>query len=289
MKKYLKLLRLPQQSIALVPLLFGALDAKYYNWSVLTSIAIGVFLISISHFVINEYVDSQDTDQFNERNKTDLNHRQHKNIIFAIYIFLTIAGSAIFLYYHLYIALALYLFFGNFYSIKPLRFKANFPWDMIAPAIAWGAVPYSIAFTLNHLPYEAMVSVASVSGLLFGFGMQAVHYLADGQADKKAGIKNWCTVLGYKNFLRIVDKVAIASLMGFVYLVYRHESWWYYPLIFNLAYMLIIIGYARAAIYEPNLDRLHSIARRSFRRGVWMFAAIMVYLILALWKNSPTS
>lgn len=284
-KKLLKLCRLPEQTIAIVPFLFGALDSHFYDLQTLLILGFGLFLLSVSFFVINEYVDSFDTDQNNARKENTFNFLHNRKLIFAVFSILTVTGSVIFVKYGLFFPLIIILFFGNFYSVPPLRFKSRFPWDMIAPMIAWG-IPYSLAFSLQGLPYDSMLSVGVISFALFGIPMQGIHYLADAEADKKAGISNFCTVLGYRNFLRLIDKIAIGGLLGFVYLVYRREQWWYYPVILASIYELLIIGYARAAIYFPKLLKLQSIANRSYDKGIKVFFLITVFQILAILKLS---
>lgn len=283
--KILKILRLPEQTVSLVPFLFGALDADLTNKQILFFLGLGLLLVSVSFFVINEFVDSFDTDQNNFRKDHGFNFLTNKKLILGLFFLLVISGSAIFLWYQQYFPLILILFFGIGYSVPPLRFKARFPWDMIAPLVAWGLVPYSLAFSLKGLPYENIISVASVSFALFGIPMQGIHYLADAESDKKAGLFNFCTVMGYKNFLRLIDKIAIGGLLGFIYLIYRHESWWYWPVILASIYELLIIGYARAAIYHPTLDKLHSIAIRSYKKGVSVFLLILIWLLWAIWRS----
>lgn len=282
------MLRLPQQSIALVPFILGALDANYLKLETLVCVGAGLLCLSIGSFVINEYVDSFDTDATNARKEKLFDFKNYRKSVLTIFILLNVLGSLIFIKYGLIIPLIAYLFVSFFYSVPPLRFKAHFPWDMIAPIIAWGAIPYSLAYSLNGLPYGSMIHVASLSMAFFGIPMQGIHYLADAEDDKKAGITNWCIVLGYKNFLRVIDKCAILGLLGFVYLVYRRESWWYYPVILASIYELLIIGYARASIYFPSFEKLHSIATRSYKKGVQVFGLILIWLIWALLKVSNT-
>ncbi len=232
--------------------------------------------------MINEYVDSFDTDQNNSRKDSHFNFLTNEKTVLGLFFLLAFLGSLIFIWYRQYFPLILILFFGIGYSVPPFRFKARFPWDMIAPLISWGLIPYSLAFSLRGLPYEAMISVASVSFALFGISMQGIHYLADAETDKNAGISNWCTVMGYRNFLRLIDKIAIGGVLGFTYLVYKHERFWYWPVILAGIYELLIIGYARAAIYHPTLARLQSIANRSYRKGILVFVLILIFQIWAI-------
>lgn len=285
-RKIAKILRIPEQTVAVVPFLFGALDSGYLDVTRLIIVGIGLFLLSISFFVINEYVDSFDTDQTNPRKDAGFNFRKHRNIVLGIFVLLALSGSLIFASYGLFLPLVFFLFFGIFYSVPPLRFKGKFPWDMIAPLIAWGAVPYSLPFSLAGLPYSSIISVASLSMASFGIVMQGIHYLADAEEDKKAGLQNWCTVLGYKNFVRVIDKFAIAGLLGLLYLLYRHESFWYYPMILASIYELLVVGYARAAIYHPTLEKLQSIAIRSYRKGILIFLVVLAYQIWVILKIS---
>lgn len=284
-KKTFKMLRIPEQSIALVPFLFGVLDSKFQNTNTILTVGFGLLLLSIGSFVINEFVDSFDTDSTNSRKERVFDFSKNKKTSLVIFALLNLAGGGIFIYFGLYIPLFVFLFFATFYSAPPVRFKGRFPWDMIAPLIAWGGVPYSLGFSLSGLPYESIISVASLTMVCFGIPMQGIHYLADAQDDSRAGLQNWCTVLGYRNFLRVIDKFAIAGLVGFMYLLYRHESWWYYPIILASIYELLVIGYARAAIYHPTLRRLQSIAIRSYKRGIWVFLFILAYQVWALSKT----
>lgn len=287
-KKILKILRLPEQAVAIVPFLFGALDSKFYILNSLSWVGFGLFLLSIGSFVINEYFDSFDTDSTNLRKEHTFNFLKNKKIVLSLFGLFVLSGSVIFIFYGLFFPLLVFLFFGIFYSVPPLRFKGRFPWDMIAPLIAWGAVPYSLTFSLQGLPYASIINVASLSMASFGIVMQGIHYLADAQEDKKAGLQNWCTVLGYKNFVRVIDKFAIAGLLGILYLLYKHESWWYYPLILASVYELLVVGYARAAIYQPTLERLHSITVRSYKKGIVVFMAVLIYQIWVILKLSHT-
>lgn len=283
--RFFKILRLPEQTIAIVPFLFGALDSHFYDLRTLSVLGFGLLLLSISFFVINEYVDSFDTDQSNVRKENSFNFIANRNLILGLFTILTITGSVIFIGFGLYLPLIIILFFGNFYSAPPLRFKGRFPWDMIAMMITWG-IPYSLTFSLQGLSYASMLNVGSISFALFGVPMQGIHYLADAETDEKAGISNFCTVMGYRNFLRLIDKISIGGLLGFIYLVYRREQWWYYPVILASVYELLVIGYARAAIYFPNFSKLQSIANRSYAKGIKVFILIVIFQIWAILKIS---
>lgn len=285
-KRFFKILRLPEQTISLVPFLFGAMDSHFLKLDILVPVGFGLLLLSIGSFVINEYVDSFDTDARNPRKENHFNFSKNRKATVAFFALLNLAGGVIFIYYGLVIPLVVFLFFATFYSVRPFRFKGRFPWDMIAPLIAWGGVPYSLTFSLTGLPYASMISVATLSMGSFGIVMQGIHYLADAEEDKAAGLQNWCTVMGYKNFVRVIDKFAIGGLIGLLYLLYKHESWWYYPVILASIYELLIVGYARAAIYHPTLERLQSIAVRSYKKGIWVFLGILLYQIVIVLKLS---
>lgn len=283
-KAFFSIFRIPEQTIYLVPYFFGILASGYRDLDVVFTVALGLFLLGLAAFITNEYVDSFDTDKVNTRNKAPLDFQKYKKIILLIFLALTLGGSTIFIYYQLYIPLFLLYLFGFFYSFPPLRFKGRFPWDMIAPIISAGLAPYSIGFSLSHLPYEAMLSTGFIVLGCMGFCFQGIHELADAESDKKGGLTTWATVLGYHNYLRVIDKVAILGVLAFGYMVYRHENWWLYPTIIILVYQLLVIGYARAAIYQPGLERLHSIGKRAFPIGAGLLIGILIFQIWALTK-----
>lgn len=289
MPKLFKILRLPEQTIAVVPFLFGALDSGFRDYPTLLVVGLATVCLNLSFYVINGFIDAKDTDKNNGRNNFGFDFSGHRKLIFLLWLIFTLTGSLIFLRFGLYLPLFLLLFFGNFYSAPPIRFKARFPWDMIAPMIAAGLIPYSLTYSLVGLPYESIINVGSVSFALFAIPMQGIHYLADAEDDKKAGIVNFCTVMGYRPFLRLIDKIAIGGLLGFIYLIYRHERFWYWPVILASIYELLIIGYARAAIHHPTLQRLQSIANRSYQKGILVFALILIFQIwvLARWPAIP--
>ncbi len=282
LKGFIGIMRIPEQVIYIVPYLFGILASNFRDYQTIFYVGLGLVFLGISAFMVNEYIDSFDTDSENDRNKAPLDFKKYKLPILGIATFFGIMGGLIFIYYELFVALILLLIFGFLYSIPPVRFKGRFPWDMVANLIAAGFVPYSLGFNLNNLPYDVMLTSGFIVLACLGFCFQGIHELADAEADKKAGLNTWATVLGYHNFLRILDKVAILGLLAFAYMVYRHESWWLYPTIIILAYQLLVIGYARAAIYQPDLKRLHSIGKRSFPIGAMMLIAIMIFQIWAL-------
>lgn len=285
LKGFLEIFRIPEQAIYLVPFLFGMLDSGFRDNQTILIVGIGLIFLGLAAFATNEYVDGLDTDKFNDRNKNaPLDFKKYKSAIIAVFLFFSFIGSVIFLYYHLFIPLILLYIFGMFYSLPPLRFKGRFPWDMIAPLLSCGLAPYLIGFNLAGLPFETVLSISLLSLGAIGFCFQGIHEIADLEADKKAGLATWATILGYHNFLRILDKVAIAGLLGIIYLVYRHENWWIYPMLIVSSYQLLVIGYMRAAIYQPGLTRLHSIGKRAFPIGAAMLIGILIFQIWALYQ-----
>lgn len=283
-QKFLMALRITEQTIYLTPYFFGILASGYRQHTNIYIVALGLAALGLAAFITNEYVDSFDTDKENKRKSAPMDFSQNKLPITIIFILLTIAGSIIFIFYGLIFQLLLLYLFGFFYSFPPLRFKGRFPWDIIAPSISCGLVPYSIGFAFVGSSYGAMLTAAFAVLICAYFCFQGIHEVIDLEADKRGGLTTWATVLGYRSYLRILEMVAILGLLISGYMLYKHESWWLYPVVVVLIYQVLVIGYIRAAVYQPGLERLHKLGKRAFKLGAVALTLILIFQIWALYQ-----
>ncbi len=143
-KLYLKMMRLTHQSTAIVALFFGSLDAHFYNLTVIIPVAVGFFFVSVSSFVINEFIDAKDTDKFSKRDRPLASITVSKKLTFLIWATTGVTGTIILFYYGLYWQAVLSLLAGLAYSIPPIRLKARFPYDQLTVFFYLIFVPYSL-------------------------------------------------------------------------------------------------------------------------------------------------
>lgn len=280
---YFRILRVKEQSTALVALFFGALDASHLDLANLLIIAAGFFTLSVSSFIINEYIDAKDTDKYSARVRSLTHQPVVGRIVFIFWIFFVLLGSAVLFWYQLYWQALATVVLGTAYSLPPVRLKAKFAFDMLCIYLYLIVIPYSIGFSLNGLPFDAMIQIPFIALSLFLGTAEGVHLLGDLEADRKGGLNNTPVVLGYQNLIKTVIILAFGATFGFMYLLYQHTHWWYYPLIFFSLLAILALGYARG-----NLYNVHKLVARfswatkkavSFGNYVFVYQIVIIYLL----------
>jgi hypothetical protein len=282
-RPYLKMMRLTHQATALVAVLFGALDSGYLKNTHLTFIATGFYLISVSSFTVNEFVDAADTDKFSVRERAVAGITISKNIVVSLWFLTALIGSLILFNFGLYWQAIASVLAGIIYSVPPFRFKARFLLDQMTVFFYLMFIPYSVGFTLTNQPFSAMITLPFISLTTFLTVAQGVHLLGDLDADKKGGLNNTPVVLGYSNMMKGLIVCAFIATAGFMYLLYQHTHWWYYPLIFFSVLSILALGYARGNIYNPDklTARLAWATKTAVSLGNWVivYLAAIIYLL----------
>ena len=274
---YIKMLRIKQQTILTIIFFLGALDAGLFNISAVLEIFISLIILGVSSFLLNDYFDAKDTDQFSYRERIKSAAVSPK-IVFIIWLILTIAGSAILLSHGLFWQLAILEFVGIFYNTPPLRFKAYFPWDILSLFIQ-SFVIYEISYSLVGLPWTAAINPAFFTLTIFLAIGEFILLIMDREADDKAKLKNSAVAIGYKWLVRLGKITCIGAVIGFSYLIYTRSFWWYYPMILAVPYFGYAVGRLREAVYLPTSQR-NSTLNISFTRAVTAMGLIALYLIM---------
>ncbi|KKU91039.1 MAG: hypothetical protein UY21_C0013G0022 [Microgenomates group bacterium GW2011_GWA1_48_10] len=279
---YIKMMRLKDQTIGMIVFTLGLLDARYFNLTAILQVFIGLLSLAIACFIINDFVDSKDADQHSYRSRIK-NGEISIKIVIIIWSILTIIGSIILFTYGLFWQWAVLVFLNTFYSLPPLRFKARFFLDIFSLFLV-ALITYSIPFTLNHRPFLSVFNPAFLTLALFFSVGEFILLIMDFESDQKGGLKNTGVVLGYTWLIRLAKIALITSAVGFAYLAYTHQYWWYYPMIIAIPYFGYAVGRLREAVYLPE-----NVARPtlniSFTRAITTMALITFYLLAAFVWN----
>ncbi len=276
---YIKMLRLNHQPGIVVAFLFGSIDASFFPLIPLIKIGIGLLAWSISIFFINDFFDKGDTDKFSFRDRILKNSHVSPQIVWVIWFLLTAISAGLLFQYHLYWQFFILLFTGNFYSIPPLRFKAYFPWDLIAIS-SWLVVGYSIPFTLQGIPLAQTFTIPFfVLALVLGTS-EFIHFLVDIQADTKGGLHNTAVALAPNTLLRIAKVSLISAAICLCYLIWNRSNWWYYPLIPIIPYIGYALGRVREVMYKPD-DGIKTL-NTAYNRGVRIGNFLVVYQVIII-------
>jgi 1,4-dihydroxy-2-naphthoate octaprenyltransferase len=90
--------------------------------------------------------------------------------------------------------------------------------------LVFGTLPFLIGFKISNMPFEFKYLVISIV-----FGLIAGSYYLfisnfEIETDKKAGVKNTCTILGYKNTINIAIIVFFTSMILYLFYFYMSEK-----------------------------------------------------------------
>lgn len=282
-RPYYKMLRLNEQGVALTSFFFGALDAQFLDLKSLFIVGFGLFCLSVASFIINEYIDARDTDMYSAKIKALTKVKVVPGAVLTLWLIFSGVGCLVLFEYKLYWQAIATLLLGTAYSIPPIRLKARFAFDMLCIYLYLTVIPYSIGFSLSNQPFSQMFTIPFIALSAFLGVAEGVHLLGDLDADKKGGLHNTSVALGYANLLKLLIIMAFVATAGFLYLLYHHQNWWYYPLIFFSVLSILALGYARGNIY--NTDKL--VARFSwatkvavsFGNYLFLYQIVIIYLL----------
>jgi len=196
MGKYIRLLRLQDQYLQFSSALFGGIFVHDRSWSILYW-AVAVTFLSFSAFIVNEVTDRKDTDRYSW-NKV---HRYYgetldSRIVWGIFWGFSLLGIGISTAIgYFWWGLATWVI-GVFYSLKPIRLKGRFAWDVLAQLFVWWGLPFLASVWWRIDPY-ILASFIVITSMVVWSAFYP-YQIADFQADKKAGLSNTHVQLGVK-------------------------------------------------------------------------------------------
>ncbi|HUD19961.1 MAG TPA: UbiA family prenyltransferase [Patescibacteria group bacterium] len=240
MGKYIRLFRLQDQYLAFSSVIAAGLFAGIRNWSIFWW-AIGVVLLSISAFIVNEITDRNDTDRLSWNNihirKNDI---LDKRVVLLMFITCSLVGLALSWYVgFIWWAVVIYAIALS-YSLEPIRLKRRFGLDLISQIVATWMLPFfAPLWGKANVNFIAAFSIISSLAILAGM---FPYQIADTQADEKAGLANTHVVLGIDRSL--VSGLVLAAAAGILYLVFNMYSWATFtiPIIIQLPILLVFYG-----------------------------------------------
>ncbi|HKY73851.1 MAG TPA: UbiA family prenyltransferase [Patescibacteria group bacterium] len=202
MIRYVRLLRLQDQYIQIGSVFAGALFSGLhvsYIWQWMFSLT----LISCAAFVLNEWVDRNDTD-IHSWNPIHVREKLDKKIVWSLIGGLTLAGLLLSIPIHMSLWAIAFSIATIGYSLPPFRMK-NIPiLDVLAQVVGWIIIPFlSILWCCSNRMDAVLFSIflACIS-----WGITYPYVLADYSADLKAKLRGTHVLLGFRPtlFLTII-------------------------------------------------------------------------------------
>lgn len=278
---YFKIMRLPHQLFCLVPLLLGILDSsnKLTSPTLLFFFA-GFLLASTAGFVINEYIDSFDTDKFSADTRSSKDGKLNRNIVLTLLIGLTLLSFFFFWLSGLtgfLIGLAIYALM-QIYSLPKIRLKNSKYFDVLDQIVAWGILPYLAPFFITGSPIAWLPLVFM---LLFLTGASAIAPIIDISGDKQGGLVNTTVFWGYKKSLTLCFFSLYSSFIICLFFIYTHQYPWYWLMLPPGMLALGAVGYARGNVNRPEkTEKVLLIAKKYAKYCGWTLFAFLFILAL---------
>lgn len=241
----------------------------------------GFYAIFISSFLINELVDSFDTDRVNvEREKGITRHNVPRGFVFGAFVSSSFFGILLLtLLGQFWIALTGFLLLFS-YSVPLLRLKARPFLDLAAVAVGFVVLPY-----LSYYLLTSQTFAWSTVGILlfFALGFMGIDLVAEGadySADKKAGLTTTAVFLGEKYNLVAIQFLSLAStLLGLLVVIFTGH-WWY---LYILALTFFLFTAARFGLsIVGQKERLHELLRTGERFGIFV-SDLGTVILLIIW------
>lgn len=220
--RYVRLLRLPDQYIQFGAAIGAGLAAGVREPWVLWW-AIASTLLSITAFIINELTDRQDVDHYSW-NRIHVKETLDMRVVAVLFLFFSIFGLVLALYIGLiWWALVTYII-GVLYSLKPIRLKARFGWDIAAQLAVWWVIPVLAVFWKAGFIPTGWPLLVATSPLFWSIFFPYV--LADFAADQKGGLRGTHIVLGMRGSLVLGLALGFVGILLYsVFKVWTLMSW----------------------------------------------------------------
>ncbi|MCL4398112.1 prenyltransferase [Patescibacteria group bacterium] len=284
-KNWLQVFRIREVLPGASTLFIAALDTGVFiPLSRLILLAAGFIGIYFSAFLINELVDSFDTDLHNpERSKGIIKHGVSRQFTLVSFLITAILGIAILAGQGLiWIALVGFLILFA-YSAPIIRLK-QWPFlELAAVTVGCALLPYVAYYQLAGIPFtwhEWLVMA------FFSLGFPAIQLVNEGadiDADRQAGIHTTAVILGERNNLILIEILAfLSAILGFV-TMFITLHWWYMYIV-TLIFFLFTAAQFGLTIYH-NRARLHELLRTGEHFGVFAsdLGAIIMVIIFTVY------
>jgi len=149
------------------------------------------------------------------------------------------------------------------YSAPPIRLKTKAVFDFIANSLVFGAFPFFIGYTITqHTLNRTAIAIGLILGLLAGSYYLFISSF-EIESDKKAGVKNTCTYLGFKHTINIGITIFLLSFI--LYLIF-----------FNFSNRIILVSY---------LVSLPLVALTKFTKNT-QIKILLVSFIFLIWNGA---
>lgn len=281
---WLRVFRIREVLPGVSPILIAALDTQVFlPLQKLSLAALGFLGIYFSAFLINELVDSFDTDKFSpEREKGITKHGVSRRLTLAAFIVCAVTGILLLTWSGLaWVGLVGFLILF-IYSAPPLRLK-SWPFVELA-AVTFGCalLPYIAYYLLTNSPFtwrEALILLFFATGFP---AIQLVNEGADFLADKQAKITTTVVFLGEKKNLILIQILSFICIITGLLATIVTGHWWY---LYIIAIIFFLFTAARWGLkIRADRGRLHELLRTGEKFGVFVsdLGTIIVLIIFAV-------
>jgi 4-hydroxybenzoate polyprenyltransferase len=283
----LRAMRLSEQPTIVVSFFYGLLDLGVLHEVDMIhyiSVGLGLVLISIGSFVLNEFSDKY-IDGFQlGRQPSEISKRATVLAVSCLVVpgvILGILGGA-----PLCTGGACVL--ALFYSLHKVNLKRKAFFDLASLGFSFVVFPYlapreilASRFQALHAPPVALLDLAFL--VFFLAACNLIAMIRDVDSDADAGIRNTTVRIGLENSLRLgLSLTVVAYILGAI-LVYRQVHWWYYPVFLFIPVLASIYGVGLGA--RPDRGKIHRYFSSSARVGIAtgnVLAAVLLLVILTV-------
>ncbi|HEV7506511.1 MAG TPA: UbiA family prenyltransferase [Thermoanaerobaculia bacterium] len=277
-----KAMRLSEQPTIVVSFLYGILDqGSLYHppGRCYASTGIGLLLISIAAFILNEYADKGMNAKRLDRIPSEISGRATSIMVSS----LSTLGLALGFYGGARICTAGTLLFGLLYSIPNIHLKTKPVLDLVSLGFSFVILPYMapLEITASHggLPHNPNISLLNLTFLLlFLSACNLIAMIRDIDADSEAGVHNTTVALGVRRSLLFGRYLAAASFMVGTAVLYRSIAWWYLPMFLCIPVVASIFAFGLGALSDR--DKIQCYFASSARAGIMTGNALMISLSL---------
>lgn len=282
-KNWLRVFRPKEVFPGAATIILAALDTKIIiEPQKLLLMVFGFLGIFFSAFLINELVDSYDTDKLNpEREKGITKHGISRK--FMVIAFLATSLSGVFLLHLINLTwVALIGFTILFtYSAPVVRIKAKPFLELAFVTIGCALLPYLSYYILAGAPITWTVWLTL---LFFATGFPAIQLVNEGAdylADKKAGIFTTAVFLGERNNLILMATLSVIGAISGLATIIVTGHWWYLYIVAVIFFLFTAARYGLSIVRQP--ERLHELLRTGERFGVFAsdLGTIIVLILFA--------
>lgn len=276
---WLKVFRIKEVLVGISPFLLASLDTQIILEPVKFLLLVTGFLnIFFSSFLINELVDSEDTDKFNpEREKGITRHGVSKKFTFWAFVVTSILGIVLLNFLNLGIIGIVGFLLLTVYSVPPIRLKAQPFLDLIAVTTGFAILPY-----LSYL-YLAGTTPNVFILLFFTTGFMAIDLVAEGadfDADRQAKINTTAVFLGEKKNLIFIKFLSLACMISGIITVFLTGYWWY---LYMVAVVFFLFTAAQWGLkISHQRERLHELLRTGEKFGIFV-SNLGLGILLLIW------